>query len=148
MKSIYSGPILSTGLPDEFGDLLTYSRSLAFDQFPDYGFLTRSIKNLVEKMGYFDDNGPLDWTPCTHEFRNIIFNEPEILMRDEDEDELQSRVADYLNYIGKDSYFGKVIGSWERQGERDKDVTLPMKQLDNIIAPIVEVHTACRRPLI
>ena len=97
-------------------------------------------------MGYLPDGRPLDWTPCTHEFSNIIINEPEVSICDEDKDEVQGHIVDCL---GKDSYYGMDIDAWERQEERDKDVTLPIEQqevLDNIIPLIVEVHTTRRRP--
>ncbi|KAF9219636.1 kinase-like protein, partial [Gyrodon lividus] len=36
MKLAFSGPILSAGFPSKFAELLTYSRSLTFGQFPDH----------------------------------------------------------------------------------------------------------------
>jgi len=143
MKSVCSGPILSTGLPVEFGDLLTYSRLLDFGRLPSYGVLIHSFKNLIERMGYLPGGGPLDWTPCTHEFSNVIVNEPEVSICDEDKVEGHT-----VYHLGEDSYCGMDIDAWERQGERDKDVTLPIKQevFDSIVSLMVEVHTTPRRP--
>ncbi|KIM75748.1 hypothetical protein PILCRDRAFT_827038 [Piloderma croceum F 1598] len=45
MKLGCSGLILSTGFPNEFGEVLTYSRSLKFDQLPDYGAVRRSFSS-------------------------------------------------------------------------------------------------------
>ena len=76
---------MSTGLPDEFGHLLTHSRSLDIDQLPDYAATTHSFKSLAERMRYLpDSNGPLDWTPCYHEIRNVVIEEPEVSISDED----------------------------------------------------------------
>lgn len=50
--------------PSKFGERLTDSRSLAFDQFPDHNSPRDSIANLADKLGFSVDNEPLDWTPC------------------------------------------------------------------------------------
>jgi hypothetical protein len=115
--------------------MLTYSRSLKFDQFPDYGAVRRSFASLAERLGYSPDSGPLDWTPCYPKTTNLILDEPEDLISDEDDDSDDD--------LGKDSYYGMDIDIWERQGERDKDVTLSAKQeaeLDSVTPLIVEVQ--------
>jgi hypothetical protein len=136
MKLRCSGPILCDGFPDEFGEMLTYSRSLEFDQPPDYGALRRSFSSLAERLGYFPDSGPLDWTPCYPQTTNLILDEPEVSILDEEDD-------DSDDDLGEDSYCGMDIDIWERQGERDKDVTLSAKQeaeLDSITPLIIEVQ--------
>jgi hypothetical protein len=133
MKLGCSGLILSTGFPNEFGEMLTYSRSLKFDQLPDYRAVRCSFASLAERLGYSRDSGPLDWTPCYPKTSNFI---PEVLIPDEEDDD------DSDNDLGEDSYYGMDIDIWERQGERDKDVTLSAKQeaeLDSITPLIVEV---------
>ena len=63
----------------------------------------------------------------------IILDEPIVSISDEDEDD-----CDGYN-LGEDSYCAWDISMWERQGERDKDVTLPAQQeadLDNIIPDV------------
>ena len=130
---------MSVGLPDEFGDLLTYSRSLDFGQLPDYGAIMRSFNSLAERMGYLSDSdsGPLDWTPCYPEISNPIVDEPEVSIPDKDEGDVDPR--------RKNSYEGWDLDGWEHPGaERDKDITLPAKleaQLDGIIPVITEVYT-------
>jgi hypothetical protein len=45
--------------------------------------------------------------------------------------------------LGENSYYGMDLDSWQRHGERDKDLTLPAQQeaeLDNITPAIVEVE--------
>ena len=138
MKSACPGSHLSTGFPHEFGDLLTYSRTLDFDQLPDYEALMHSFTSLAEMMGYFpdSDSGPLDWTPCYHEIRKLTVDEPEISIPDEDQDKT------YLDPLGEDSYRGLDFDVWDRQGERSKDVTLPAKlkvEIEGTIPLIVEV---------
>jgi serine/threonine protein kinase len=137
MKLGCSGPILSTGFPNEFGGVLTYSRSLRFDQLPDYGGVRRSFASLANRLGYSPDSGPLNWTPCYPEITNLILDEPEILISDEEEDDASD------DDLGEDSYYGMDIDIWERQGERDKDVTLcaiQKAELDSITLRIVEVQ--------
>jgi hypothetical protein len=135
MKLGCSGLILSAGFPNEFGEMLTYSRSLKFDQLPDYGAVRRSFASLAERLGYYPDSGPLNWTPCYPKTTNFI---PEVLIPDEEDDDNDSD-----DDPGEDSYYGMDIDIWERQGERDKDVTLSAKQeaeLDSITPLIVEVQ--------
>ncbi|KAI6026988.1 putative casein kinase-1 hhp1 [Pisolithus marmoratus] len=137
MKSVCSGPNLSAGFPSEFGELLTYSRSLTFDQFPDHGALRNSFTSLADRLGLSLDDGPLDWTPCYPKTTNPIPDEPTVSIPDEDEDGYGD------DDLGEDSYYGTDIDIWDRQGERDKDVTLPAEQeaeLDSIIRPIEEVR--------
>lgn len=138
MKLRCSGPILSNGFPDEFGEMLAYSRSLKFDQLPDYGALRRSFASLAEKLSYSPDSGPLDWTPCYPKTANLILDEHEVSIPDEEEED-----DDSDDDLGEDSYYGMDIDIWERQGERDKDVTLSAEQeaeLDSITPQIAEVQ--------
>ena len=131
------GLTLSAGFPHEFGEVLTYSRSLNFEQLPDYGAVCRSFTNLAERPGYSPDSGPLNWTPCYPKTTNLI---PEVSIPDE-EDNNSDEESDHD--LGEDSYCGMDIDIWERQGERDKDVTLSAKQeaeLDNITPLIIEVQ--------
>jgi hypothetical protein len=137
MKLGCSGLTLSTGFPNEFGEMLTYSRSLQFDQLPDYGAVRCSFASLAERLGYSPDRGPLNWTPCYPQTTNLI---PEVLVPAEEEEEDDDDSDDDL---GENSYYGMDIDIWERQGERDKDVTLSAKQeaeLDGITPLIIEVQ--------
>ncbi len=89
-------------------------------------------------MGYTSDSGPLDWTPCYPQ-TPIILDESEVSIPDEAE----CKGEDSDNHFGEDSYYGMDLDSWERHGERDKDVTLLAQQeaeLDNITPLIVEVE--------
>jgi hypothetical protein len=134
MKLGCSALILSAGVPNEFGEMLTYSRSLKFDQAPDYGAVRRSFASLAERLGYYPDSGPLNWTPCYPQCNIFI---PEVLIPDVEDDD------DIDDDPWEDSYYGMDIDIWERQGERDKDVTLTAKMeavLDSITRPIVEVQ--------
>lgn len=78
MKSQCWGPALCTGVPDEFGDMLTYSRSLELNQIPDYVKLRGIFSDLADKVeGSLD--GPFDWTACYPKTTNPLAGEPEIL---------------------------------------------------------------------
>ena len=136
----YSGPALSAGFPNEFGNLLTYSRSLTYDQLPDYDALRASFADLANKLGCSNE-GPLDWTPCCPSTANLALEEPGVLISDEDTDEDKSSNCD--NDLGEDSYFGWDIDIWDHQGERDKDLTLLAEQeveLNKITLVIGEVE--------
>lgn len=138
MKLSCSGLILSTGFPNEFSEMLNYSRSLKFDQLPDYGAVRRSFTSLAKRLGYSPDSGPLNWTPCYPQTTNLI---PDVLIPDKEEDDDSDDDSD--DDLGEDSYYGMDIDIWERQGERDKDVTLSAKQeaeLDSITPLIIEVQ--------
>lgn len=54
---------LCKGLPDEIGDLLEYSRSLRFDEAPNFTFLISIFAELAQrlkiKVGLFDWNTPI-----------------------------------------------------------------------------------------
>src|SRR6266545_1850388 len=136
MKIAYSEPVLSVGFPEDFGQMLNYSRSLDFNELPNYLMLRHAFASLAKRMGYSLD-APLDWTPCYPQITNIILDEHIVSISDEDEDDCDGCK------LGEDSYCAWDILMWERQGERDKDLTLPARQeadLDNIIPLIVEVQ--------
>lgn len=135
MKSSCPDRFLSAGFPNEFDDMLTYSRSLEFNQLPDYRAVRRLFTSLAERLGYSPDSGPLNWTPCYPQTTNLVFKI--LILNKEEEDD------DSDDGLGEDSYYGMDIDIWERHGERDKDVTLPAKQeaeLDSITPLIVEVQ--------
>ncbi|KDR71090.1 hypothetical protein GALMADRAFT_102820 [Galerina marginata CBS 339.88] len=104
------GPFLSTGLPDEFGDLLTHSRSLEFDRLPDYVESRRSLVILAEKLGLGNTSNdePLDWTACYPGLAPLVVDEPEVSTPDEEEDE-----DDTADDWGKNSYYGTDISLWD-----------------------------------
>ncbi|KAI6095397.1 hypothetical protein EDD16DRAFT_1733395 [Pisolithus croceorrhizus] len=122
--------------PSRFGERLTYSRSLAFDQFPNHNSPRDSIANLADKLGFSVDNGPLDWTPCYPKTTNPIPDEPTLSIPDQDQD------SGGDGDLGENSHYGTNTDIWDRQGERDKGVTLPGEhevELDSIILLTEEV---------
>ncbi|KAG6380543.1 putative casein kinase-1 hhp1 [Boletus reticuloceps] len=138
-RILKSGPALFAGFPNVFGELLTYSRSLTYDQLPDYDALRASFADLANELGY-SNKGPLDWTPCCPHPTTLALEEPEVSIPDEDEDE--DECGDSDDDLGEDSYFNWDIDVWDRQGERDKDLTLPAEQeaeLDEITPVIGDV---------
>ena len=110
MKRFCSGPILSFGFPNEFGKVLTDSRSLNFDELPDHTSARRSFASLAERMGYTPDSGPLDWTPCYPQISTFILDESEVSIPDEDEG--KGKGEDSGNYLGENSYYGMDLDSW------------------------------------
>ncbi|KAK0450539.1 putative casein kinase-1 hhp1 [Desarmillaria tabescens] len=134
MKSSCSGKDLSEGFPAEFGDLLDDSRSLDFDQLPDYGRFRRLFGSMAEGRS----DGPLDWMPCVPPTNMHVLEVPQLEIPgedDEDEDSGDDR--------GEDTYCAMDIDIWDsRQGERDKDLTLLAEQeatLDSCTPVIAEV---------
>ncbi|KAK0481480.1 putative casein kinase-1 hhp1 [Armillaria novae-zelandiae] len=99
MKSSCSGKDLSEGFPVEFGDLLDYSRSLDFNQLPDYGMFRCLFASLAGETS----DGQFDWTPCYTQTVKFILDEPKVEILDEDEDE------DDGDDLGEDSYIGMDI---------------------------------------
>lgn len=51
---------LCRGIPSEFGAYLHYSRSLRFDDRPDYGYLRKLFRELFVREGYIYDY-VFDW---------------------------------------------------------------------------------------
>lgn len=136
MKSSCSAKDLCAGFPVDFGDLLDYSRSLDFDQFPDYGRLRPLFTNLTEAIS----DGPLDWTPSGQKTTACVLDEPQLeISEDEDGDD-----ADYYAFLAEDSYYELDLDFRDnRQRERDKDLTLPVDQevyLDSCTPLIAEVE--------
>jgi hypothetical protein len=54
--------ILCKGFPPEFSTYLTYTRSLKFDEKPEYSYCKKLFKNLMEKSGIENDQ-QYDWMP-------------------------------------------------------------------------------------
>ncbi len=97
MKSNCSGKDLSSGFPVEFGDLLDYSRSLNFDQLPDYGMFRR----LFAALGEGRSDGPLDWTPYNPQTTSCILDEPQLEIPGEEDDDDDD--DDYYVFLAEDS---------------------------------------------
>ena len=58
-KMYYTPDILFRGFPREFAIYLQYTRSLKFDETPDYSYLRLLFRNLFIRQGYKDD--VFDW---------------------------------------------------------------------------------------
>ncbi|KAL3420388.1 casein kinase i [Phlyctema vagabunda] len=52
---------LCHGLPEEFATYLNYTRGLAFDELPDYSYLSKMLHSLFLREGFEYDN-VFDWT--------------------------------------------------------------------------------------
>jgi len=51
---------LTRGLPEEFSIYLNYCRGLKFEEKPDYGYLRKIFKDLMQKNGFECDYN-YDW---------------------------------------------------------------------------------------
>ena len=47
---------LCRGLPNEFAIYINYTRSLRFDEKPDYSYLRKMFHNLFVREGFHDDD--------------------------------------------------------------------------------------------
>ncbi|PBK77698.1 kinase-like protein [Armillaria solidipes] len=135
LKASCSGKDLSAGFPVDFGDLLDYSRSLDFDQLPDYGISRPLFANWAEGIS----DGPLDWTPRDTHTPTYVLDDPQLeISEDEDGDD-----ADYYAFLAEDSYCEMDLDMWDsRQGERDQELTLSVEQevyLDSCTPLIAQV---------
>ena len=69
---------------------------------------------------------------------NLILHDPDISLPDEDGEDGEDDED-----LEKNSYYGWDIDQWERNGPRDKDLTLPVMQensVDHVIPVIVKVE--------
>ncbi|KAK0218477.1 kinase-like domain-containing protein [Armillaria nabsnona] len=128
---------LSSGFPVEFGDLLDYSRPLKFDQLPNYGMFRLLFAALAEGRS----DGPLDWMPCEPQTTSSVLDEPLLDVPGEYNDDDDN--DDYYAFLAEDSYCKMYLSMWDRQRERDKDLTLPVERevyLDSCTPLIVQVR--------
>ncbi|KAK0218469.1 putative casein kinase-1 hhp1 [Armillaria nabsnona] len=137
-----SGKDLSSGFPVELGGLLDYSRFIDFGQLPDY----RSFRRLFAALDEGISDGPRDWTSCDPQTTTCILDDPQLdipgLDQDSDLDD-----DDYA-FAAEDSYFEMDISIWERQRERDKDLTFLIEQevyLDSCTPLIVQRFESANR---
>jgi casein kinase I family protein HRR25 len=67
--------VLCRGFPNEFAIYLNYTRSLRFDDKPDYSYLRKIFRDLFVREGFQYDY-VFDWTVCNEEktARTIQFN--------------------------------------------------------------------------
>ncbi|KAE9401947.1 putative casein kinase-1 hhp1 [Gymnopus androsaceus JB14] len=132
MKSKCTGERLAEGFPHEFGELLIYSRSLEFDQLPDYTKLRREFAELAtnEEGGSSDTSEGSFWTasapsPIASSAASQEVDEIDIDLPPENEEE------DVEHDKLENSYRGYDLDQWDDlQGERDKDLTLSAEQAE------------------
>ena len=60
-KMELSGETLCKGLPGQFATYINYSRSLRFEDKPDYAYLRQLFRRLFRSKGFKYDN-VFDWT--------------------------------------------------------------------------------------
>lgn len=65
-KMTTSAEALTRGLPAEFTTFLTYTRSLRFDDKPDYLYLRKMMRDLFLRQNYYYDL-VFDWTLLKHQ---------------------------------------------------------------------------------
>ncbi|KAG5647184.1 hypothetical protein DXG03_001143 [Asterophora parasitica] len=120
-EAISTGPKLFAGFPDEFGWLLTYSCSLAFDGLPDYDDIRRRFTMVSERLGLSPDSGPLDWTPCYTTIVDNIETEHELGQYPDDDDgkiACDPNAILHCHLIGsdEDSYHEWDYAMWQLRG--------------------------------
>jgi len=142
-KAAASGDKLGASFPAEFGYLLDYSRSLDYDQMPDYAGLKRRFTDLNGRLGGKDAEGPLDWSSVGISI-SVEHNCCETAHSGGDTE------SDHENDEGNEeedfenSYFNWDIGDWDIQGARDRSLTLPIEQVDLADSSIPQIVEATR----
>eukprot|EP00826_Nyctotherus_ovalis_P039448 TRINITY_DN3796_c0_g6_i2.p1 TRINITY_DN3796_c0_g6~~TRINITY_DN3796_c0_g6_i2.p1 ORF type:complete len:288 (-),score=72.34 TRINITY_DN3796_c0_g6_i2:189-1052(-) len=68
---------LCTGLPIEFQAYLNYTRSMKFNERPDYAYILRIFKDLFDRKGYIYDNA-FDWV---HPWKKTMLSEDKASMK-------------------------------------------------------------------
>lgn len=135
-KRNHTAESLGAAFPPEFSSLLTYSRSLRFNQLPDYGRLTTQFQTLGQRLGLRPDSA-LDWSPQPSS------RPPREIMRyfgpDEDPDDDEGTYREpSMSYMAPDYEL------WDTQHtERDSDLTLPVdleEMMDRLIPTITDVQ--------
>jgi hypothetical protein len=144
-KAALTGGISTTipGFPSELGELLDYSRSLEFDQIPDYVYWLDRFTSFGNKIGY-KSGQPLDWGAREDQIDKsqhpLISQAPSIPIYKADESEESSDYESTHN-----SYYGLDISEWEIMGERDVNLTLtltsilPTSQVDKLDKDLPEI---------
>ncbi|KIM44188.1 hypothetical protein M413DRAFT_25639 [Hebeloma cylindrosporum] len=147
LKAQWTGATLGVGFESEFGELLDYSRALAFNQIPDYKLWSARFADLALRLGVISGE-PLDWTPGERPIASLQAGDSEVLSHnipDEDEKDLDSDDdEDGLDQF-QNSYYGNDIDCWDFiQGERSQELTMPLESrgtIDLLIPRIAEVFT-------
>ncbi|TFK42043.1 kinase-like domain-containing protein [Crucibulum laeve] len=134
-KAAISSDELGVDFPPEFGYLLDYSRRLEYDGIPDYEDLRKRFAGLNGRGE--DTGGPLEWSSAE------ISQEPtsfKVAHDEDDEDGMGSgedRNKDSNEERNTDSeenfsnsYYSLDIGLWEIHGARDRNLTLPIEQVE------------------
>lgn len=135
-KRSHTAESLGTAFPPEFSSLLTYSRSLRFNQLPDYNRLAAQFTDLGQRLGLHPDSA-LDWSPqpSSRPPRDIMqYSGPD--------DDLDDNEGSYrepsLSYMAPDYEI------WDTQHtERDSDLSLPVdveERMDRLIPTITDIQ--------
>ncbi|PVF94467.1 kinase-like protein [Serendipita vermifera] len=141
-KAAYLGNYPGPNSPVEFVHLLEYSRSMKYDQFPDYEDLMARFKKLSTRIGCISEQS-LDWSPSDTTYSDSSS------LRDSFRpgsntggDKPQAYVPS--NFEGlTDSYIGLDVADYDIQDNRFRSLTMPVEQevsLDQEISEIVEVQ--------
>jgi hypothetical protein len=139
MKSESTGSLLCPGLPEEFWGLLTSSRSLKFEQLPDYSTLKSSFASLATSLDLnITTDKPLNWNASSSDtIASPFLSDP--IARSYSQGQHSSECWDGRS----SSYFGWDATWWTSQGERDSDLVLPSElevSLDRQLPHISEVE--------
>jgi hypothetical protein len=63
---------LCEGIPEEFGTLISYARSLRFTDQPDYSYIRKIFRNLFTQNGFLFDS-VFDWTEGDEDDVRVAF---------------------------------------------------------------------------
>ena len=107
---------LCEGLPEEFKELIKYSRELKFEQEPDYDYLSELLKKVSEKNRIDIDKVKYDW---------IIKKEEELKKKEENgKDKVQDNKKEEenkeKNEEGEKEKENEQKTKWRRRRKRNR----------------------------
>lgn len=144
-KKTYTPEILSRGLPNEFAYIMTYIRSLKFEDAPDYAMLKKLFLDLFDRNQYGKDF-EYDWVRLKIDL-SLLFDRTTSTKgtkeQKEEEKKLQQQVILQPNQRGR-QFFKPASSMHGRQGSvpsmQSKQVPPPAKK-QNLIKPKEEKIT-------
>ncbi|KAF9476309.1 kinase-like protein [Pholiota conissans] len=142
-KANTSGSILGTSFPEEFTYLLDHSRSLQYDQLPDYEELQRRFSEPDVLLGDNDPKASLDWSAVETTKMPEITVQAEEAPNGEGDSESDADTGGEEDEKPFDpSFVDWYDVDWDIQYTRDRSLTLSVEMIElvnNSIPQIVEV---------
>ena len=127
--------VLCRGFPNEFAIYLNYTRSLRFDDKPDYSYLRKIFRDLFVREGFQYDY-VFDWTVYKYQKNAQAIAQAAVQTPAQDDDEKQGRIrTNVATAGGTNANAGKspALNNPRRKVmDRGQDATDPSKTSDRM----------------